>query len=91
MVKTADEFLEIIKTRIGDSTTDEDLQFIEDATDTIMNLSGSESRVAELEAENEELRKKYRDRFFEAHEERGEEHNEEVKTTFESLFEEVEK
>lgn len=91
-IKTSDEFMTMIKTRIGDSTADEDLAFIEDAIDTINNLSGQETRVHELEAENESLRQKYRDRFFEP---KTDDHNKaketppEEKTTFESLFKEV--
>ena len=92
-VRTSSELLDIIKQRIGDSTSDEDLAFIEDASDTINNLSSQETRVAELEAENESLRQKYRDRFFEPKEnvlrETLESHETEEKTTFESLFKEV--
>ena len=51
-IRTSDEFMTMIRTRIGDSTTDEDLAFIEDATDTINSLSGQETRVHELETEN---------------------------------------
>ena len=92
-VRTSSELLDIIKQRIGDSTSDEDLAFIEDASDTINNLSGQETRVAELEAENESLRQKYRDRFFEPKDnvsrETLEPRETEEKTTFESLFKEV--
>lgn len=92
-VRTSSELLDIIKQRIGDSTSDEDLAFIEDASDTINSLAGQETRVAELEAENESLRQKYRDRFFEPKEnvsrETLESHETEEKTTFESLFKEV--
>ena len=88
MIRTSSELLDIIKQRIGESTSDEDLSFVEDVSDTINNLSGQEKRVKELEAENESLRQKYRDRFFEP-----EEHEEDdvprEKTTFESLFQEV--
>lgn len=90
-IRTSDEFMTMIRTRIGDSTTDEDLAFIEDATDTINSLSGQETRVHELETENEQLRQKYRDRFFEP---KNDDHNNSSetppeKTTFESLFVEV--
>lgn len=92
-VRTSSELLDIIKQRIGESTSDEDLAFIEDASDTINNLSGQESRVAELEAENESLRQKYRDRFFEPKDNVSSENvsreTKEEKTTFEELFQEV--
>lgn len=92
-VRTSSELLDIIKQRIGESTSDEDLAFIEDASDTINNLSGQETRVAELEAENESLRQKYRDRFFEPKDNVSSENvsreTKEEKTTFEELFKEV--
>lgn len=90
-IKTSEEFMNMIKSRIGDSTSDEDLAFIEDATDTINSLSGQENRVHELETENEKLRQKYRDRFFEPKSDSESENNAmpEEKTTFESLFKEV--
>lgn len=92
-VRTSSELLDIIKQRIGESTSDEDLAFIEDASDTINNLSGQETRVAELEAENESLRQKYRDRFFEPKDNASSENvsreTKKEKTTFEELFQEV--
>lgn len=92
-VRTSSELLDIIKQRIGESTSDEDLAFIEDASDTINNLSGQEARIAELEAENEALRQKYRDRFFEPKDNVSSENvsreTKEEKTTFEELFQEV--
>lgn len=92
-VRTSSELLDIIKQRIGGNTSDEDLAFIEDATDTINNLSGQEARIAELEAENESLRQKYRDRFFEPKDNVSSENvsreTKEEKTTFEELFQEV--
>lgn len=93
MIRTSSELLDIIKQRVGESTSDEDLAFIEDASDTINNLSGQEARVAELEAENESLRQKYRDRFFEPKDNVSSENvsreTKEEKTTFEELFQEV--
>lgn len=92
-VRTSSELLDIIKQRIGESTSDEDLALIEDTSDTINNLSGQEARVAELEAENEALRQKYRDRFFEPKDNVSSENvsreTKEEKTTFEELFQEV--
>ena len=93
MIRTSSELLDIIKQRIGESTSDEDLAFIEDASDTINSLAGQESRVRELETENESLRQKYRDRFFEPgnppEPSKPPKPQVEEKITFESLFEEV--
>lgn len=88
-IRTSEEFLEMIKQRIGDSTADEDITFIEDASDTINSMSQHETEIAELKAENEELRKKYRDRFFEPKPDDPTLNDPEPeKTTFESLFSE---
>ena len=85
-IRTSEEFLTMIRNRIGDSTTDEDISFIEDASDTINNMSQHEAEIAQLRAENEDLRKKYRDRFFEPKPDEPEPEPEPEKLTFESLF-----
>ena len=85
-IRTSEEFLTMIKDRIGDSTSDEDISFIEDASDTINNMSQHEAEIAQLRAENEDLRKKYRDRFFEPKPDEPETEPEQEKLTFESLF-----
>lgn len=87
-IRTSEEFLTMIRNRIGDSTTDEDISFIEDASDTINNMSQHEAEIAQLRAENEDLRKKYRDRFFEPKPDEAEPEPEPEKLTFESLFSE---
>lgn len=88
-VRTSEEFLSMIKQRVGDSTSDDDIAFVEDANDTISAMSQHESEITQLKEENEELRRKYRDRFFEpkldAHEPNEPEPE---KLTFESLFSE---
>lgn len=86
-IRTSEEFLTMIRNRVGDSTADEDIMFIEDASDTINNMSQHETEIAQLKAENEDLRKKYRDRFFEPKPEPDPEPEPEPeKLTFESLF-----
>lgn len=69
MIKTKDEILESLRTRIGEDADDETLSFIEDITDT---MSDMESRASDTtnwknkyEENDKEWRKKYRDRFFE--------------------------
>lgn len=97
-VRTRDEILESLRARVGDSTDDETLAFIEDVTDT---LSDYETRVSDstnwrerYETNDAEWRQRYRDRFF------GNPENEVVETdivvesetekpmTFEDLFKE---
>lgn len=85
-IRTSEEFLTMIRDRIGDSTADEDISFIEDAADTINSMSQHETEIAQLRAENEDLRKKYRDRFFEPKPDEPELEPEPEKLTFESLF-----
>lgn len=88
-IRTSEEFLAIIKQRVGDSTSDEDISFIEDASDTINSMSQHETEIEKLRAENEDLRKKYRDRFFDPKPDEPEPNEPEPeKLTFESLFSE---
>ena len=89
MVKSVVELLDIVRQRIGDSTDDADISFIEDISDTLN--AGNLEEVERLKSENEELRKKYRDRFFEkkeVKEEETEKEEEAEKRTFEDLFKE---
>ena len=85
-IRTSEEFLTMIRDRIGDSTADEDISFIEDASDTINSMAQHETEIAQLRAENEDLRKKYRDRFFEPKPDEPTPEPESEKLTFESLF-----
>lgn len=68
-VRTTEEILESIKTRVGDSTEDADLEFLEDVTDTLSDLrSRSEDQEdwkTKYEENDKQWREKYRDRFFE--------------------------
>ena len=89
MVKSVVELLDIVRRRIGDSTDDADISFIEDISDTLN--AGNSEELEKLKSENEELRKKYRDRFFEKkveEPEEPEEPEEAEKRTFEDLFKE---
>lgn len=90
-VCTTDEILESIKTRVGDSTEDTDLEFLEDVADTLSDLrsksEGQEDWKAKYEENDKQWREKYRDRFFEKKEEQEEEKEEpETPKTFEDLF-----
>ena len=94
IIETRGEFLARIGERIGDS--DEDIAFLEDITDTYDSLaSGADhEEVERLTAENAELRRKYKERFFkpaadsEDREDPEDPEEPEVKTTFEELFKE---
>lgn len=86
MVRSVEEMMNIVRQRIGDSTEDSDISFIEDISDTLN--AGNSEELEKLKSENEELRKKYRDRFFEKKVEEPEEPEEAEKRTFEDLFKE---
>ena len=64
VIDTREEFLRRIGEKIGDS--DEDIAFLEDMTDTYDSLQSASDQetIQRLTAENDELRKKYRERFF---------------------------
>ena len=69
MIRTKDEILASIKTKIGDDTSDEAIALVEDINDSFDDLS---TRVAEAgdwkakyEQNDADWRKKYTERFFE--------------------------
>lgn len=67
-VRTRDEILEIVRNRIGDDTSDEAIEFIEDITDTLNDyesrLSDTTDWRARYEENDAEWREKYKARFF---------------------------
>lgn len=89
-VRTIDELMQSIKDRIGDSTNDEDISFIEDFSDSLQAFNESETTIRDLRTENESLRQKYRDRFFSGENSPSNNQNQEpdnnVPKTFEDLF-----
>lgn len=92
-VRTTEEILESIKTRVGDSTGDADLEFLEDVTDTLSDLKskseGQEDWKTKYEENDKQWREKYRDRFFEKKDpdiDQEPEPEPESPKTFEDLF-----
>ena len=94
-VRTREEILETIRTRIGDQTDDETISFLEDVTDTLTDLEtsangGGENWEQRYKDNDEEWRRKYKERFFSSEPsepkepKQGEE--EENPKTFEDLF-----
>lgn len=60
-------FLERIKSRLGETPSDEDISFLEDMTDTFDGFSGTFTQNdidSAVKAKDEEWRKKYTERFF---------------------------
>ena len=94
IIESREEYLRRIGERIGDS--DEDIAFLEDMTDTYDSFAAVADRdtIARLTAENEELRRKYKERFFCPADPQTdpdpEPEPEYMKTSFEDLFEEKE-
>lgn len=94
-VRTREEILETIRTRIGDQTDDETISFLEDVTDTLTDFEtrancGGENWEQRYKDNDEEWRRKYKERFFSSEPsepkepKQGEE--EEKPKTFEDLF-----
>ena len=98
-VRTREEIMKSIRTRIGDSTEDEDIAFLEDISDTFDDMESRASGDGEdwktkYEENDKEWRRKYTERFFskgEDPEDPEEEEEEEEPKTFEDLFEEENK
>ena len=67
-VKTKDEILEQIKTKLGEDTSDEAIGLIEDISDTFSDietrLSDTTDWKKKYEENDKEWREKYRNRFF---------------------------
>lgn len=94
-VRTREEILETIRTRVGDQTNDETISFLEDVTDTLIDLetraNGDGENWEQRYKENDaEWRKKYIERFFSGDPGESEEPKQEVEEskpkTFEDLF-----
>ena len=99
-VLSKEDFLNLIKERTKDSTDDDTLKFIEDATDTINSLSDTDGEDWKTKYEDNDKmwRQKYKDRFFSAGnghktkeeeeevEEEEEKNKEIVAENFEELF-----
>lgn len=94
-VKTREEILETIRTRVGDQTDDETISFLEDVTDTLTDLetraNGDGENWEQRYKDNDaEWRKKYKERFFSSEpdepKEPKQEEEEENPKTFEDLF-----
>lgn len=88
MIRTTEEIMELLKTRVGDDADDDSLALIEDVSDTLNSLKESEDWKQKYETNDAEWRKKYRDRFFDGNNDGNtkREEDEVPKTRFEDLF-----
>ena len=91
-VLSFDELIGKIKAKIGEDTSDESIELLEDVTDTFNANNDGEVWKTKYEENDKEWRKKYIERFSGSvvndHDEEEEEEEEEEKTTFEDLFKE---
>lgn len=97
-IKTLNEIMESVRGRVGDSTDDEALSFIEDIQDTFTDLStkanNNEGAIwkQKYEENDNAWRKRYSDRFFSSGDD-DEEIEPQIQApkhkTFEDLFKEI--
>ena len=97
-IRTKDEILEAVKTRIGEDNSDETIAFLEDITDTLNDYDNKTKTEtdwkAKYEENDKEWRKRYTDRFFNNEEDlgsKGSDETDEIEeseepTSFEDLF-----
>lgn len=97
MVKTKDEILKAIKSKLGEDTGDDTIALLEDITDTLNDYDNKTTDTEDWKTKYEEndkaWRKKYTDRFFnnDVDDEKDEPEDKpkdepEEKSTFEELF-----
>ena len=65
-IRTTEEIMETLRTRVGEDTSDDALSFIEDVQDTLNSLSNNDNEnwKQKYEENDAQWRQKYRDRFF---------------------------
>ena len=89
---TREEFLEALRKRVGEDTSDEAIAFVQSMTETYdaMAANNGEDWKKKYEENDAQWRQKYRDTFFQATPEPEEPQTEEPKKphTFNDLFKE---
>lgn len=88
-VRTRDELMDSIKTYLGEDTSDEALNLVQDISDTLgdSNAQTVENLRQQLKDQDDNWRKKYRDTFFSGKPEKDEEDEEPKRPkTFAELF-----
>ena len=93
-ILSKEKFLSTLKSKIGDSNTDEDIKFIEDMTDTYEDLAknkdntDSENWKEKYEQLDNQWREKYKQRFFDTTSNNSDTGNEKEKDdiTIDDLF-----
>ena len=74
-IRSIEEIMESIRTRVGEDTSDETLTFVEDIQDTLNNYktlsSDTENWKKKYEDNDKEWREKYKARFFNPEPDKG--------------------
>lgn len=92
MVKTKEYIIDELTSRLGETPSDTDLEFLENVTDTLSDYISKASDTTDWKAKYGELdsnwRKRYTERFSEPTEIENKEMNDDVKTIekYEDLF-----
>lgn len=92
MIKTKEYIIDELTSRMGETPSDADLEFLENVTDTISDYISKASDTTDWKAKYDELdsnwRKRYTERFSEPTEIENKEMNDDVKTVekYEDLF-----
>lgn len=63
IIDNRENYIKRVSEYIGDRNDDADISFLEDMTDTYDNYSTSTEEASRLRSENDDLRRKYRERF----------------------------
>lgn len=92
-VRTREEILESIRTRVGEATDDDTISFVEDVIDTLTDLEtkangDGEDWKTKYRENDESWRKKYTERFFSKEPEPEPDTEPEPIKTFADLFKE---
>lgn len=92
MIKTKEYIIDELTSRLGETPSDTDLEFLENVTDTLSDYISKASDTTDWKAKYDELdsnwRKRYTERFSEPTEIENKEMNDDVKTIekYEDLF-----
>ena len=74
-IRSIEEIMDSLKTRVGEDTSDETLTFVEDIQDTLNNYksltSDTENWKKKYEENDKEWREKYKARFFNPEPDKG--------------------
>ena len=85
-VKTNEEIMEQLRTKLGEDTSDDALSLMTDLRDTLQDRSAGEDWHQKYDQLDADWRKKYRDAFFNTPVDAPEDPDEDKPLTFDALF-----